>query len=108
SVTCCSGCCSAYRKSYVDPILDEWRTQKFLGAQCTYGDDRSLTNFLLRQGYRTIYAPEALSQTIVPDTWSKFLKQQLRWKKSWTRESLIAAMFMWKRHPLAAISFFLG
>lgn len=107
-VTCCSGCCSAYRKKHLDLILDEWQNQHFLGTRCTYGDDRALTNYLLEKGYRTVYAPEALSTTIVPNTWGKFLKQQLRWKKSWTRESLRAALFIWKRHPIAALSFFLG
>lgn len=108
AVTCCSGCCSAYRRSHLMEILDDWQNQKFLGVQCTYGDDRSLTNFLLKKGYITLYAPEALSTTIVPNTWRKFLKQQLRWKKSWTRESLIASLFIWRRHPVAAVSFFLG
>jgi hyaluronan synthase len=36
------------------------------------------------------------------------MKQQLRWKKSWIRESLIAAKFMWKKHPIMSISFYLG
>ncbi|MES2215821.1 MAG: glycosyltransferase family 2 protein, partial [Patescibacteria group bacterium] len=44
SVTCCPGCCSAYRKSYVDPVIDNWLKQEFLGVTCTCGDDRSLTN----------------------------------------------------------------
>jgi hyaluronan synthase len=108
AVTCCSGCCSAYRRSALDQILQPWRNQKFLGAQCTYGDDRSLTNHLLRLGYRTVFVPDAMSSTIVPDDWNVFLKQQLRWKKSWIRESMIAATFMWKRHPVMAASFYAG
>ena len=108
SVTCCSGCCSAYRRSSLEEVLEKWRGQQFLGVQCTYGDDRSLTNNLLRLGYRTAYVPDALSSTVVPDTWRVFLKQQLRWKKSWVRESLIAATFMYKRHPVMATSFYAG
>jgi hyaluronan synthase len=42
----------------------------------------------------------------VPDRHRKFLRQQLRWKKSWLRECLIAATFMWKKHPIAAIGFY--
>lgn len=108
SVTCCSGCCSAYRKKYVLEILDKWLNQRFLGVQCTYGDDRSLTNFLLKNGYAALFAPEAKAYTFVPDTFKKFLKQQLRWKKSWVRESLKAGLFIWKRHPIMSISFYLG
>ncbi len=108
SVTCCSGCCSAYRRSSLEEVLEKWRTQRFLGVQCTYGDDRSLTNHLLRLGYRTVYMPDALSSTVVPDNWSVFLRQQMRWKKSWVRESLIAATFMWRRNPVMAASFYAG
>lgn len=108
TVTCCSGCCSAYRKEYVLKVLDNWLNQKFLGVQCTYGDDRSLTNFLLQKGYKALFAPKAIAYTFVPDTFKKFMRQQLRWKKSWTRESLRAGLFMWKKNPIMSISYYLG
>jgi hyaluronan synthase len=108
SVMCCSGCCAAYRREYVLDVLEEFRNQTFLGAKCTYGDDRSLTNFLLERGYETLFNPRAISHTIVPDNMQQFLKQQLRWKKSWTRECLIASRFMWKKHPIMSISFYMG
>jgi hyaluronan synthase len=104
-VTCCPGCFSAYRRDRVLPILDRWLEQRFLGVRATFGDDRSLTNFLLRH-YRVIYSSTAIATTIVPDRHGKFLRQQLRWKKSWLRECLIAATFMWKKHPIAAIGFY--
>lgn len=108
TVTCCSGCCSAYRRSYLMEVLDPWLKQSFLGVTCTYGDDRSLTNFLLKKGYKTMFAPDAIAYTAVPDTFKKFLKQQFRWKKSWVRESLLASLFIWKRNPLMSISFYLS
>jgi hyaluronan synthase len=36
------------------------------------------------------------------------MRQQLRWKKSWVRESLIAGSFIWKKHPIMSLSFYLG
>ena len=108
SVMCCSGCCSAYRRSHLLEVLDPWLKQSFLGVTCTYGDDRSLTNFLLRKGYKTMFSPDAITYTAVPDTLQKFMKQQLRWKKSWVRESLLAGLFMWKKNPIMSISFYLG
>ena len=48
AVTCCSGCFSAYRREAIAPILERWEHQRFLGRPATYGDDRSLTNFVLR------------------------------------------------------------
>ena len=108
NVTCVSGCCAAYRVDYVTPILHEWANQKFLGVRCTYGDDRSLTNLMLKSGFNAVYAPEAISYTFVPENMRQFLKQQLRWKKSWFRETLIACRFLWKKHPLMSIMFYLG
>lgn len=105
AVTCCPGCFSAYRRSCVLEILEPWLRQRFLGVQATFGDDRSLTNFLLRK-YKVIYVANAVATTIVPEKHLRFLKQQLRWKKSWLRECLIAATFMWKKHPFAALSFY--
>lgn len=105
AVTCCPGCLSAYRRKYVLEILEPWRNQRFLGAEATFGDDRSLTNFILRK-YRVIYNDLAVASTLVPDTWGQYMRQQLRWKKSWLRETLIAGRFMYKKHPVAAISFY--
>ncbi len=107
TVSCCSGCLAAYRRSYVMAILDRWLNQTFLGTEATFGDDRSLTNFMLRQ-YRVIYHSEAICTTIVPEAYMKFFRQQLRWKKSWLRESFLASQFMWRRHPFAAFFFYLG
>jgi len=107
-VTCCSGCCSAYRRKYLTKIADNWLNQKFLGVKCTYGDDRALTNFLLKDGYKALYAHEGIAYTIVPDNFKQFMKQQLRWKKSWVRESIKAGSFMWKSNPIMSISFYLG
>jgi hyaluronan synthase len=107
TVTCCSGCLAAYRRRPLMDVLDVWLAQSFLGRSATFGDDRSLTNFMLRR-WRVIYDSRAVCSTIVPSTMSQFFRQQLRWKKSWIRESLLASLFMWKRHPLAAFYFYLG
>ena len=89
------------------PILDRWENQTFLGAPATFGDDRSLTNFVLREN-RVVYHAGAGCWTYAPATMSTFIKQQLRWKKSWLREFTIAARFMWKKHPIAAISYYMS
>lgn len=106
TVACCPGCFSAYRRSCLIEVMDPWLKQRFLGVQATFGDDRSLTNMLLKN-YRVIYSSVACATTVVPESHKRFLKQQLRWKKSWFRECLIASTFMWKKHPLAAIAFYI-
>ncbi len=106
-VTCCPGCFSAYRKEAISPILDQWRNQMFLGTKSTFGDDRSLTNYVLKN-WKVIYTEHAKAKTLVPDKYEKFLKQQLRWKKSWIREGFVSASFMWRKHPIAALSFYVN
>lgn len=105
NVTCCPGCCSAYRREYLMEFIDDWLNQRFLGAQCTFGDDRSLTNFIIKK-YKAVYSNEAKALTVVPDSFGKYMRQQQRWKKSWVRETFIASMFMWRRNPLAMLSFY--
>jgi hyaluronan synthase len=107
AVTCCSGCLAAYRRAPVMEVLDHWLGQRFLGVPATFGDDRALTRLMLKR-YRVVYHSEALCTTIVPERWSVFFRQQLRWKKSWIRENALLATFMWKRHPLMVLSFYMS
>ena len=105
AVSCCPGCFSAYRKSCVLNVLDPWLNQRFLGNYCTFGDDRSLTNYLLRH-YRVLYDDEALATTIVPEKWGKYVRQQARWKRSFIREFFVAGKFFWRKHPAAAVAWY--
>ena len=107
AVGCLSGPLSCYRKDLVVRYMDRWLNQSFLGRKATFGDDRSLTNFILRKN-RTCYQDTAICSTIVPNTNKMFLKQQMRWKRSWLRESSIASSFMWKKEPLMVFSFYFG
>ncbi len=107
SVTCLSGPLSCYRRDLVLKYSDAWLHQKFLGQRATFGDDRSMTNFILRHN-RTCYQDSAICMTIVPNSYTMFLKQQMRWKRSWLRESLIAARYIWKKEPFMSLSFYMG
>lgn len=107
AVTCLSGPLSCYRKQIVLDHMDAWLGQKFLGQRATFGDDRSMTNFILRH-HRTGYQDTAVCSTIVPNRHGVFLKQQMRWKRSWLRESLIAGSFMWRKEPFMAATFYMG
>ena len=66
AVTCCSGCFSVYRREAIMPHLEWWENQTFLGVESTFGDDRSLTNCVLRT-WKVRYESKAVSHTIVPD-----------------------------------------
>jgi hyaluronan synthase len=107
AVFCCSGCSSAYRRSVVLPILDAWLDERFLGKPVTWGDDRALTNRVLRAGFRTMYTRRAQAYTICPEGLRQLLKQQVRWKKGWFVNSIFAAPFVIRRHPFIAFTYFL-
>lgn len=107
AVTCLSGPLSCYRKQIVIDHMDEWLNQKFLGQKATFGDDRAMTNFVLKN-HRTSYQDTAVCATVVPNDYKVFLKQQMRWKRSWLRESIIAGKFMWKKEPFMAGFFYMG
>ncbi|TMA23653.1 MAG: glycosyltransferase [Deltaproteobacteria bacterium] len=101
TVYCCPGALAAYRRAAVIEVLDEWKAQKFLGAPCTYGEDRALTNYLLDRGWDTLYQRSAVVHTIVPTTYWKLAKMYLRWDRSYIREELRFFRIVWKRPPLA-------
>ncbi len=106
-VTCLSGPLSCYRKQIIIDNMDAWLNQKFLGQKATFGDDRAMTNFVLRH-HRTSYQDTAICSTIVPNKHKVFLKQQMRWKRSWLRESIMAGKFMWRKEPFMAVFFYIG
>lgn len=100
TVYCCPGALAAYRMPVVREVLDEWERQTFLGVPCTYGEDRALTNLVLKAGYDSVYQRTAVVHTLVPETYRKLCKMYLRWDRSYIREELRFAGIVWKRPPL--------
>jgi hyaluronan synthase len=97
-VFCTPGALSAYRREAVEPVLEEWRQQTFLGRTCTIGEDRAFTNLVLRRGYHTFYQRSAVVYTMVPETYRGLCKMFLRWDRSNFRESYIQLKFMFTRY----------
>lgn len=104
-VSCLPGCFSAYRRACVLHVLDDWLNQKHVGRYGDWGDDRSLTNFVLRD-YRVLYDSESLATTLAPETWRQYIRQQARWMRSYAREVFTAGTFIWRKHPVPAISWY--
>jgi hyaluronan synthase len=71
--------------------------QTFWGVQCTYGEDRSMTNFILSQGYDAVYQRTAVVHTNVPETYAKLCKMYLRWDRSYIKEEIRFAGILWRR-----------
>jgi hyaluronan synthase len=103
-VGCLAGRTIAYRREAFEPAVERMVSQQVLGVPLQVGDDRVLTNELLRNGWRTVYQSTALVHTEAPCNWRTFWKQQLRWGRSSQRETLLSLRWLWRR-PVAFISF---
>ncbi|MEK7153525.1 MAG: glycosyltransferase, partial [Patescibacteria group bacterium] len=79
-------------------VKDCYTSQKFLGRRCTFGDDRHLTNLVLEEGYKVVFDSRATAYTHVPESMRIYLKQQLRWNKSFYREMLWTLRSYRKHH----------
>ena len=93
TVWCCPGALQAYRLETIEPHLETWRDQRFLGAACTNGDDHALTNQVLSLGQSVRYQATAVAHTRVPATYVPLVRMFTRWGRSATREGLRALAF---------------
>jgi hyaluronan synthase len=103
-VGCLAGRTIAYRREAFEPAVERLVAQKVLGIPQHVGDDRVLTNELLRRGWRTVYQSSALVLTDAPGSWPAFWRQQLRWGRSSQRETLLSLGWLWRR-PMAFACF---
>lgn len=99
-VVCCSGCLAAYRSDILRENIRDFVRQEFFGERCTHSEDRHLTNLVLQRGYDVVYVETAISYTETPATIRGFLRQQQRWKRGYTRESLYTLSYAWRNRPL--------
>jgi hyaluronan synthase len=107
NVYCCPGALTAYRARALRGVLERWKSQQFLGSRCTFGEDRAMTNYLLDQGYDSVYQRTAVVHTLVPHEYGKLCKMLLRWDRSYVREEIRFARIVWKRPwPTRALAVF--
>lgn len=97
-VQCISGPLGMYRNDLLHQFMEDWYNQEFLGSQCSFGDDRHLTNRVLSLGYATKYTARSKCLTETPTQYLRWLNQQTRWSKSYFREWLYNALWFHKHH----------
>ncbi len=102
AVLCCCGSLAFYRADVVRENLHDFVDQQFLQRAATYGDDRRLTNYALKAG-RVVLCQQSRATTGVPQKLGHYLRQQLRWNKSFIRESL----WVLGTFPLRSMAFWL-
>jgi len=97
TVLCTPGALSAYRRNVVIKILQEWLNQKYCGRPATIGEDRAMTNLILREGYYVLFQQNAMVYTEIPVTYTKLCKMYLRWGRSNVRETIAMGRFAFKK-----------
>lgn len=122
SVTCVSGPLAVFRRDAILNYLPAWAGDTFLGEEFRFATDRQLTGYVLGQKWigrrlkeryadspfvseanfperrwRVGYVRSARVWTVVPPTFRTFLRQQVRWKKSFIRNIFFTGRFMWRR-----------
>lgn len=131
SVTCVSGPLAVFRRDAILNYLPAWANDTFLGREFRFATDRQLTGYVLGQvwkgdelkrryadsplvadhdyparHWRVGYVRSAHVWTTVPARLRPFLKQQVRWKKSFIRNLCFTGTFMWRRGPGAAALYY--
>lgn len=130
SVACVSGPLAVFRREAIWNYLPAWAEDRFLGAEFKFATDRQLTGYVLGQKWvgRELkaqhrdspftavdhperewsvgYVQSALVWTVVPESVRAFLKQQVRWKKSFVRNLCFTGRFMWRRGPGPSVLYY--
>lgn len=94
SVLCTPGALAAYRKTAVFGCLEEWINQTFMGKASDIGEDRAMTNMILKQGYHVLFQRNAYAYTNVPEKYTGLYKMFIRWGRSNVRENIAMAKYV--------------
>ena len=94
SVFCTPGALSAYRRDIVMSVREQWLAQTFMSRPASIGEDRAMTNLILKHGYHVVFQSNAVVYTEVPERLPQLSRMLLRWARSNIRESLVTASFI--------------
>lgn len=94
TVLCTPGALASYRSSAVFKCLPEWINQTFMGEVSDIGEDRAMTNMILKQGMKVLFQRNAYVFTDVPEKYNGLYKMFIRWGRSNVRENLVMAKFV--------------
>lgn len=97
SVLCTPGALSAYRRDVVFNCLEDWINQTFNGQASDIGEDRAMTNMIMKQGYHVLFQRNSYVLTNVPEQYKGLYKMFIRWGRSNVRENLMMGKFVFKK-----------
>lgn len=93
TVLCTPGALSAYRKTAVMNCLNDWINQTFMGQRSDIGEDRAMTNMIMKQGYEIRFQSNAHVLTDTPEKYKNLYKMFIRWERSNVRENIMMSKF---------------
>lgn len=96
SVLCTPGALAAYRSSAVFACLPDWINQTFMGKPSDIGEDRAMTNMILKQGHHVLFQRNAYCYTNVPEQYKGLYKMFIRWGRSNVRENIEMSKYVFK------------
>ncbi len=96
TVMCTPGALSGYRKEAVMNCLEDWINQTFMGQPSDIGEDRAMTNMILKQGYHVLFQSNAYVYTDTPVRYKNLYKMFIRWERSNVRENIAMSKFAFK------------
>src|SRR5690606_27328469 len=96
SVLCTPGALAAYSSKAVMNCLPEWINQTFMGQKSNIGEDRAMTNMILKQGLHVKFQRNALVYTNIPENYTTLRKMFLRWERSNVRENIMMSKFAFR------------
>ena len=97
TVFCTPGALSAYRRDFLLPLLPGWVDEKFLGKPANIGEDRGISNLILKNGYDVVYQRNSVAFTKVPVTYTELCRMFIRWARSNFRENFSMMTFAFKK-----------
>jgi hyaluronan synthase len=103
AVACLPGRLFAIRTMLLKAAAPGLVNETFLDIRCIHGDDRSLTSWLLKHGYRTIFQPLSVVWTEAPASLRQFAAQRLRWARGSLRGTLMSRRWL-PRYPYTAFT----
>ena len=103
TVGCLPGRTIAFRRSILIGSMERFLTERFLGVFLEVSDDRTLTNYTLTAGYKTVYQSTSLVYTDAPTSLRNLVKQQFRWARGSQYNTLRMLPWMVRETPVLAL-----
>lgn len=104
-VGCLPGRTIAFRREILLRAMPAFMRERYLGVFLEVSDDRALTNYTLKQGYRTVFQATSLVYTDAPTRIGKLARQQYRWARGSQYNSLRMLPWMLSHTPVLALFF---